>query len=181
MEVHVLWIVMLVAFALCSCGRSSGEQQEVVRDTVVNAKADYKRADQDVTVKIFGVSCKKDDRSVIMALENAGIIEVDTIELEDGQFRFAIVEFEGVKFGMNRGFSFITSQHDSKTVKSLVNGISKFYGEPEIDGDDAEDPEYRYYHWNRIRENPDDPYIRIRPVHSEEGGLTMWWDLSYSG
>lgn len=172
---------MLVAFALCSCGRPSGEQQEVVKDTVVNAKADFKRAGQDVTVKIFGVSCKKDERSVIMALENAGIIEVDTIELEDGQFRFAIVEFEGVKFGMNRGFNFITSQHDSRTIKALVNGISKFYGEPEIDGDDEENPEYRYYHWNRIVENPDDLYIRIRPVHSEEGGLTMWWDLSYSG
>lgn len=168
---------MLATFVLCSCGKPSGTQKEVVKDTVVNANAGYKRADQDASVKIFGVSCKKDERSVLSALENAGIMEVDTIEFEDGRFRFAIVEFEGVKFGMNRGFNFITSQHDSKTIKALIKGISKYYGEPEIDGYDDDDPEYRYYHWNLYRENPDDPYIRIRPLHSEEGGLTMWWDL----
>lgn len=168
---------MLTSFVLCSCGRPSGTHQEAVNDSVVNAEADYTRADQDASVKIFGVSCKKDEHSVLMALSNAGIMEVDTIELEDGRFRFAIVEFEGVKFGMNRGFSFITSQHDSKTIKALVEGISKFYGVPEVDGDDEDAPESRYYHWNLFRGNPDDPYIRIRPVHSEEGGLTMLWDL----
>lgn len=170
-------IIMLFSFVLCSCGRPSGEHQEVVKDTVVDAKADYKRAEQDASLKIFGVSCKKDEHSVLMALENAGIIGVDTIEFENEHFRFAVVEFEGVKFGMNRGFNFITSQHDSKTIKALVNGISKFYGEPEIDGDEEEEPEYRYYLWNRLAEHPDDPYIRIRPVHSEEGGLTMKWNL----
>lgn len=169
-------IIMLVSIVLCSCGRPSGTHQEAVIDTVVNAKTDKKFADQDASVKIFGVSCKKDEHSVIMALENAGIIGVDTIELEDGRFRFAIVEFEGVKFGMNRGFNFITSQHDSKTIRVLVQGISKYYGEPEIDGYDDE-PEYRYYDWNLIGENPDDPYIRIRPIHSEEGGFTMLWIL----
>lgn len=172
-----LWIIVLVSFVWCSCGRPSGTTKEVVKDTVVNANAGYKRADQDASVKIFGVSCKKDEQSVLMALSNAGIMEVDTIELEDGRFRFAIVEFEGVKFGMNRGFNFITSQHDSKAIKALVKGISKYYGVPEIDGDDDDDPEYLYYHWNRIGENPDGPYIRIRPVHSEDGGLSMWWDL----
>lgn len=130
MEVHGWGIIMLVSLVLCSCGRPSGTTKEIVKDTVVNANGGYKRADQDASVKIFGVSCKKDERSVLMALENAGIMEVDTIELEDGRLRFAIVEFEGVKFGMNRGFSFITSQHDSKTIRVLVQGISKYYGEP---------------------------------------------------
>ena len=77
---------------------------------------------------------------------------------------------------MNRGFTFITSRHDKDAINLLVSKVSEFYGEPEID-DAQEDPEYRYYHWNLFKKDPDAPYIRIRPVHSEEGGLTMMWDL----
>lgn len=77
---------------------------------------------------------------------------------------------------MNKGFIFITSRHDRNAIHQLVSKISEFYGEPEID-DELEDPEYQYYHWNRHNNDSDTPYIRIRPVHSEEGGLTMMWAL----
>lgn len=77
---------------------------------------------------------------------------------------------------MNKGFIFITSRDDRNAINQLVSKISEFYGEPEIE-DELEDPEYRYYHWNLYKNGPDAPYIRIRPVHSEEGGLTMMWDL----
>ena len=92
--------------------------------------------------------------------------------MDNGMFQFAIVEFANIKFGMNKGYIFITSRHDKDAVNLLVSKISEFYGDPEID-DETEDPEYRYYHWNLHNNEPDAPYIRIRPVHSDEGGLTM--------
>jgi len=51
-----------------------------------------------------------------------------------------------------------------------------YYDEPFIDGDER--PEWNYYHWNLYDTVPDKPYIRIRPVHSEEGGLMMTWEIT---
>lgn len=157
---------------LSSCGNTPDKS---VKATVINNYTDTSGTDS-ITVSIFGVETKTDECSVAKNLEKAGIIKIDRISMDNGKFQSAIVEFAGVKFGMNKGFVFITSVHDKDAVNLLVSKISDFYGEPEIDGE-QEDPEYCYYHWNLHKSKPDAPYIRIRPLHSEEGGLTMIWSL----
>lgn len=131
------------------------------------------KAVRDVT--LFGVRTKPREGDAVRDLAAAGILKIENIREENGVFKGAVVEFGGVKFGMNRGFIFITSQHDKKAIKGLIKAISKYYGEPDIDGE--EEPQYNYYHWNLYKEDPDAPYIRIRPLHSEDGGLTMLWEL----
>lgn len=130
----------------------------------------------DSTVLVFGTPIHLNSKMAIRELSDAGIIKCDTIIEDDGLFKSAVVEFAGVKFGLNRGFIFVTSRQDKEAIQSLVNEISKYYGKPEIDGDE-EYPESCIYHWNLYKEKPDDPYIRIRPVRSEDGGLTMMWQF----
>lgn len=124
-------------------------------------------------VTLFGVKTKPREGDAVRDLAAAGILKIEDIREENGEFKGAVVEFGGVKFGMNSGFMFITSRHDKKAIKGLIKAISKYYGEPEIEGE--EEPQYNYYHWNLHKEDPDAPYIRIRPLHSEEGGMTMLW------
>lgn len=156
---------------MSSCANTS---EKCAKNTVSN-NSKTSRTDS-VKVCIFGVEAERDEYSVAKKLEKAGILKIDTISTDNGKFQSAIVEFANVKFGMNKGFIFITSRDDRNAINQLVSKISEFYGEPEIE-DELEDPEYRYYHWNLYKNGPDAPYIRIRPVHSEEGGLTMMWDL----
>lgn len=126
-------------------------------------------------VTLFGVRTKPREGDVVRDLAAAGILKIENIREENGVFKGAVVEFGGVKFGMNSGFLFITSRHDKKAIKGLIKAISKYYGEPEIDGD--EESQYNYYHWNLYKQDTDAPYIRIRPLRSEEGGMTMLWVL----
>lgn len=164
-------ILCLSMLMISSCGNTS--ENRVIATVSKNSKTN--RTDS-VNVSIFGVEAERDEYSVAKNLEKAGIINIDTISTDNGKFKSAIIEFANIKFGMNKGFIFITSRHDKEAINLLVSKISEFYGDPEID-DELEDPEYRYYHWNLYNNEPNAPYIRIRPVHSEEGGLTMMWNL----
>ena len=157
---------------ISSCANTS---EKCEKATISNNNSKTNKTDS-VKVNIFGVQAERDEYSVAKKLEKAGILKIDRISTDNGKFQSAIVEFANVKFGMNKGFIFITSRHDRNAINQLVSKISEFYGEPEID-DELEDPEYRYYHWNLYKNESDAPYIRIRPVHSEEGGLTMIWGL----
>lgn len=152
---------------LLSCGKTSDKCVKAITNN-----SSTETSTDSVKVCIFGVEVERNEYSVAKSLEKAGIINIDTIFMDNGMFQFAIVEFANIKFGMNKGYIFITSRHDKDAVNLLVSKISEFYGDPEID-DETEDPEYRYYHWNLHNNEPDAPYIRIRPVHSDEGGLTM--------
>lgn len=169
--IQFIGILCLSVLMVSSCGNTS---EKCVKTTVSN-NSKTSRTDS-VKVCIFGVEAERDECSVVKKLEKAGILKIETISTDNGKFQSAIVEFANVKFGMNKGYIFITSRDDRNAINQLVSKISEFYGEPEID-DELEDPEYRYYHWNLYNNGPDAPYIRIRPVHSEEGGLTMMWDL----
>lgn len=122
---------------------------------------------------IFGVPIHVDERLAIKELEKEGLLSCETVSEENGEFAGAVVEFAGVKFGLNKGFIFLTSRQDKQAIDSLVAKISQYYGEPDID--DNGEPEWNYYHWNLCDTIPDRPYIRIRPIHSEEGGLVMSW------
>lgn len=126
---------------------------------------------------IFDRTIHLDEQTAIKELSDAGLLKVDSIHNKDGVFQGAVVEFAGVKFGMNRGFIFLTSMQNEITIDSLVNRISKYYGEPMID--DNGEPEWCYYHWNLYDTVPGVPYIRIRPVHSDEGGLMMSWIFNH--
>ena len=130
----------------------------------------------DSTVSIFNTSIHLDEEKAIRELSAAGILKCDTFKYNNEKFENAIIEFAGVKFCMNKGFLFLTSRQDKQAIDSLVNHISRYYGEPSID--DEGEPEWSYYHWNLYDTIPDRPYIRIRPVHSEEGGLMMTWSFN---
>lgn len=164
-------ILCLSVLMISSCGNTS---KKCVK--VTDSNKPKTSITDSVKVCIFGVETERDEYSVAKKLEKAGIIKIDTISMVNGRFQSAIVEFANIKFGMNKGFIFVTSRHDEDAVNRLVSIISDFYGEPEIDNE-HEDPEYRFYYWNLYKNDPDVPYIRIRPVHSEGGGLTMMWDL----
>lgn len=128
------------------------------------------------TAIIFGTKIHLDERLAIKELSNVGILKYDTIEERNGQFASAVVKFASVKFGFNKSFVFITSRQDKHAIDSLVAKISRYYGEPAID--DNGEPEWNYYHWNLYDTLPDRPYIRIRPIHSEEGGMVMTWEFN---
>ncbi len=125
-------------------------------------------------VTLFGVRTKSSEGDAVRDLAAAGILKVEELREENGEFNGAVVEFGDVKFGLSSGFTFITSRHDKKAIKGLIKMISKYYGEPEIDGD--EEPQYNYYHWNLYKQDPDAPSICIRPLHSEDDGLIMLWE-----
>lgn len=173
----------LFGLSNCSAGNSDSQTDSMADTSVSQTQnhqsgghymgSSYDRVKQEVRdITIFGVKTTSQELEAAKDLAKAGILNIDTIHEEDGKFTGTVVEFAGVKFGMNRGFIFITSRHDKAAVKSLVKTISKYYGEPEIEGDESE-PEYCYYIWD----SPNAPYIRIHPLHSEEGGLTMQWGI----
>ena len=180
-----LIFTMSTLFGLSSCSAGNSDSQtDSMADTSVSQThnhqsgghymgSSYDRVKQEVRDINFWCQTTSQELEAAKDLAKAGILNIDTIHEKDGKFTGAVVEFAGVKFGMNRGFIFITSRHDKAAVKSLVKTISKYYGEPdEIQGDESE-PEYCYYIWD----SPNAPYIRIRPLHSEEGGLTMQWGI----
>lgn len=130
------------------------------------------------TESIFGTTIHLDERMAIRELSEAGIMQVDTIMEKNGEFENAIIEFAGVKFGMNKGFVFLTSRQDKQAIDSLVDCISKYYGEPFIE--DYDKPELSWYHWNLPAFDTIGqvhPIIRIRPIRTRDGGLMMSWGI----
>ena len=65
-------------------------------------------------VTLFGIRTKPREGDAVRDLAAAGILKIENIREENGVFKGAVVEFGGVKFGMNRGFIFITSRHDKR-------------------------------------------------------------------
>lgn len=163
------YVVCILALCVASCSAKSNAPADSI-ETRPEGKSD---SINEKSATIFGTTIHLDEGTAIRELSKAGILQVDTINEEDGEFENAMIEFAGVKFGLNKGFLFLTSRQDKQSIDSLVNRISRYYGEPSID--DEGEPEWSYYHWNLYDTLPDRPYIRIRPIHSEEGGLMMTW------
>lgn len=163
------YVICILALCVASCSMRSN----IPTDTKEPNPESMPDSISQKIVTIFGTSIHIEEGTAIRELSKAGILQVDTIKEKNGAFENAIIEFAGVKFGMNKGFLFLTSRQDIQAIDSLVNRISRYYGEPSID--DEGEPEWSYYHWNLYDTIPDRPYIRIRPVHSEEGGLMMTW------
>ena len=125
-------------------------------------------------IEIFGVVTKADELSVLKNLSEAGVLKIDSLVVEEGQFKFAIVDFAGVKFGFNPGFYLLTSRKDRRAVKNIIRKIRKYYGQEEED-------EPGVYIWNRLPppESIPKPMIRFRPLRKwhidSEEGLVMFW------
>lgn len=128
-------------------------------------------------VTIFGIKSEAREFVLLENLAAANIIKLDTIKSDESGFQSAIIEFAGVKFGANKGYQFITSRHTREAINALVEEISRFYGEPDV-ADNYDEPQYSYYDWNLY--DGDSPHIRIRPLHSDEGGLVMMWQFNGS-
>lgn len=166
--------VLIIEIILTACSSGSNSTTNVA----TNESNEDVDSVEIPTVKIFGTTIHLDELKAIEELSDAGIMTYDTINVIDGKFAGAVVEFAGVKFGMNNGFLFLTSRQDMQAIDSLISKISKYYGEPAIDDDGSGEPEWSYYHWNLYDTIPDRPYIRIRPIHSSDGGLAMTWMFS---
>lgn len=169
MKFYLCFISLFVLF-ITSCSTKN--------NTSSNASKIITRSNEtaiiDSTVYIFDTSIHLDEKRAIKELSEAGILKCDTLHDKDEQFGGAVIEFAGVKFGLSQGFVFITSKQDRQTIDSLVSKISKYYGEPNVDYNG--EPEYNYYHWNLHEASFNKPYIRIRPLHCDEGGLVMTWN-----
>ena len=163
------YLVCILSLCVASCSTRSNVP-DASNETSSEAMSD---SINEKYATIFGTTIHLNEGTAIRELSKAGILQIDTINEKDGEFENAIIEFAGVKFGMNKGFLFLTSRQDKQAIDSLINRISEYYGEPSID--DNGEPEWSYYHWNLYDTIPDRPYIRIRPVHSDEGGLMMTW------
>ena len=128
-----LIFTMSTLFGLSSCSAGNSDSQtDSMADTSVSQThnhqsgghymgSSYDRVKQEVRdITIFGVKTTSQELEAAKDLAKAGILNIDTIHEKDGKFTGAVVEFAGVKFGMNRGFIFITSRHDKAAVKPLV-------------------------------------------------------------
>ena len=129
----------------------------------------WEKERENKVIEIFGVVTKTDELSVLKNLSEAGVLKTDTLVVEEGQFKYAIVDFAGVKFGFNPGFSLITSRKDRRAVNNIIREIRKYYGQEEED-------EPGVYIWNRLSPQP---MIRFRPLRKSsidgEEGLVMFW------
>ena len=172
--IHISQLLIII-FLLVSCNKPT-------TNSTYNNTASYKALSEEIdnkiiedTITIFGVKAKREEIDLLNNLQQNGILTIDSLAINDSGFKYAIVEFAGVKFGMNKGFSFITSRKDKAAINNIVQKISEYYGEPWIENEDKEEPQYQYYRWNIP--NPLKPSIRIRPLHSDEGGLVMFWEF----
>lgn len=182
----------------CNNGVNSSESDTVAIDTCVEKTEEQlleERSNRDIT--LFGVETKCNPKAIVEDLSKAGIFKVDsircvkedyvhhyqgnntlavdTIRYKNERMRSAIVEFAGVKFGLNvnynKGcfmFAFISSVSIDQSFEPLKNTIMSYYGDAE-DGDD----DVFSCSWNTF--SGDGPWIRIRPLHSDDGGTMMMW------
>lgn len=123
---------------------------------------------------MFGVQLKSkpgDSLGELRELEAGGVLKIDSVSMDGDKLDFAVIEFAGIKFGYNRGYAFFTSQHSKKDYRRLIREIEKYYGKGDYDY------EGNYYRWPGYIDPSTDSLlqIRIRPVHSDEGGIVMFW------
>lgn len=121
----------------------------------------------------FGIPLHgKDVASIVKMMEE----KVDVFSLDgnlDEERGYCKVLFCGVPCGMNIqweekdgmvyvfSLDFMTSQKSKEAVAALAKGLSSYYGECHQDEQDKIDD---YYRWEEVL---------LRPVHSEEGGMTV--------
>ena len=121
----------------------------------------------------FGILLQgKDVASIVKMMEE----KVDVFSLDgnlDEERGYCKVLFCGVPCGMNIqweekdgmvyvfSLDFMTSQKSKEAIAALAKGLFSYYGECHQDEQDKIDD---YYRWEEVL---------LRPVHSDEGGMTV--------
>lgn len=174
-NLYFIVCISIISF-LTSCSTNHGRLNDIDSEGKDSSMMDSNFNVVNKNINLFGITTSTNEVDVLIKLQERNILKIDSLNLdEERKLKFAIVEFASIKFGVNPGLTFMTSRFDKEAIDSLVSKISSFYSEPEVTSDfDDEEPQYKYYKWNAF--DPDKPYIFIRPIHSEEGGLTMMWN-----
>lgn len=125
------------------------------------------------SITIFGVKSERNPLEIINNIIAADLltIEPDGISIENDSLKSAVVFLKGIGFGVMpsysgdklTGFHFISSRTDDRAYEDAKDVISSYYGE-------TEDEEWHNSTWMK-----DEIYIKLRPLHTEEGGLVMIW------
>lgn len=127
--------------------------------------------------EFFGVPLKgKSLSSILKEMDDKVDVLSFNSEINDTA-DYYVVEFCGVPCGMTYKWkkqgdtyyivymNFLTSQQTEESIKAFVDGISAYYGEVECENE-GDDILYARYLWNG-------PWMR--PIHSEEGGLVIFF------
>lgn len=157
------WVILVVSF---SCVHKDPSSDLTATENPI-------AEDEVRCVGFFGISLQgKDVASIVKMMEE----KVDVFSLDgnlDEERGYCKVLFCGVPCGMNiqwkekdgmtyvYSLNFFTSQTSDEATDALVNGISSYYGECHQDEQDKIDD---YYRWEDVL---------LRPVHSDEGGMTV--------
>lgn len=175
-----------ICLIFCTCCNRETKQHEKANDTIngtfivenisdstkttdISENSSDSCIDSDL-INLFGMEMKRDSKTVIDSLLKKRIIEADSITQDEHEELHCVVKFGGVKFGLNSsktGLYFLTSRKSDRDYKKVKKAIEKFYGKGKED-------DWHSCYWRSTLNNGVD--IRIRPLHSEEGGLVMFWN-----
>ena len=142
-----------------------------------STESDEAKLEEEIrSVDFFGISLHGEDVASILKMMEE---KVDVLTL-DGELNaekdYCKVLFCGVPCGMNMewdkgndevcitSLNFFTSQTSDEAIEALVKGVSSYYGKCQQDEQDKIDD---YFRWDGVL---------MRPVHSEEGGMTVIFD-----
>lgn len=164
---------MLLSVLACSRMSTENYEDRKQTDTGITDEENVHKVCRHVN-NMFGVQLKSkpgDRLGELRELEAGGVLKIDSVSMDGDKLDFAVIEFAGIKFGYNRGYAFFTSQHSKKDYRRLIREIEKYYGKGDYDY------ESNYYRWPGYIDPSTDSllHIRIRPVHSDEGGIVMFW------
>lgn len=165
-KIHFLLYALVMLLVSFSCTHK--EQSSDLAPT------ENSMAEEEVRcTNFFGIPLQgKDVASIVkMMEENVDVFSLDgNLDEERG---YCKVLFCGVPCGMNIqwkekdgmvyvfSLNFMTSQKSKEAIAALANGLSSYYGECYQDEQDKIDD---YYRWEEVL---------LRPVHSDEGGMTV--------
>ena len=160
--------ILLFISSLIACSHTSNNSSDSTNIII----QDEDESAQD-SITIFGVKSERDPLEIINNLIDVELLTIDPdgLTIKNDSLKAAVIFFKGLGFGVtpqytgNRltGFSFISSRTDDNAYELAKDVISSYYGE-------TKDEEWHNCTWMK-----DEIYIKLRPLHAEEGGLVMIW------
>lgn len=125
-------------------------------------------------VNIFNRSAERHPKAILEALTRDSLLVIqDDLQIDSLGQVSGVVYFNRVGFGVvshhdddpahGDYFHFISSRADDEAYNNIVAAIEHYYGPMEED------------EWHSAVYSTSEAYFKIRPLHSEEGGLSMIW------
>ena len=162
--------ILLFISSLIACSHTSNNSSNSI-NTIIQ---DDDESAQD-SITIFGVKSERDPLEIINNLIDVELLTIDPdgLSIKNDSLKAAVVFFKGVGFGVTpqyrggrlTGFNFISSRKDDNAYEQAKNVISSYYGETEDD------------EWHNCTWMKNEIYIKLRPLHTEEGGMVMIWSF----